>query len=82
MQRNWIGKSEGAEIDFNMRSGNGVVEKIKVFTTRPDTLFGATYMVVAPEHPMIQNIEYGISNIDEVEEYLKTTAKDTHGKKK
>src|SRR5207249_1921157 len=48
-QRNWIGRSEGADIDFAVK---GSSKKIKVFTTRPDTLFGATYMVVAPEHPL------------------------------
>ncbi len=53
MQRNWIGKSVGAEIDFTI---DGVNEKIRVFTTRPDTLFGATYMVLAPEHPLLDSI--------------------------
>jgi leucyl-tRNA synthetase len=52
-QENWIGKSEGAEIDFEIDSSK---EKIKVFTTRPDTLFGATYMVLAPEHPLVDQI--------------------------
>jgi len=53
MQRNWIGKSEGAEVDFKV-DGSGI--PIKVFTTRPDTLFGATYMVLAPEHPLVDQI--------------------------
>jgi leucyl-tRNA synthetase len=52
MQRNWIGKSVGAEVDFKTESG----ETIKVFTTRPDTLFGATYMVLAPEHELVSKI--------------------------
>ncbi len=50
-QRNWIGRSEGAEIDFAVLNSE---EKITIFTTRPDTLFGATYMVLAPEHPFIR----------------------------
>lgn len=54
MQRNWIGRSEGAEVVFSVDSKNQ--EKIKVFTTRPDTLFGATYMVLAPEHPLVKKI--------------------------
>jgi leucyl-tRNA synthetase len=53
MQRNWVGKSEGAEVDFQVRGFN---KTIRVFTTRPDTLFGATYMVLAPEHPLVKDI--------------------------
>jgi leucyl-tRNA synthetase len=53
MQRNWIGRSEGCEIDFQLSSST---EKITVFTTRPDTLFGATYMVLSPEHPLVERI--------------------------
>ena len=52
MQRNWIGRSEGAEVDFKTENG----ETIRVFTTRPDTLFGATYMVLAPEHPLVDKV--------------------------
>jgi leucyl-tRNA synthetase len=56
-QRNWIGKSEGAEIDFAIAGGGESAEsKIRVFTTRPDTLFGATFMVLAPEHPLVARL--------------------------
>lgn len=53
LQRNWIGKSEGAQVDFPLENGE---DKITVFTTRPDTLFGATYMVLSPEHPLVDKI--------------------------
>ena len=53
MQRNWIGKSEGADVVFSIKNSE---EKITVYTTRPDTLFGATYMVLAPEHPLVEKI--------------------------
>ncbi|MDD2935151.1 MAG: leucine--tRNA ligase [Candidatus Pacebacteria bacterium] len=66
-QVNWIGKSEGAEIEFRIQNSEF---KIKVFTTRPDTLFGATYMVLAPEHPIIENLENRIQNLDEVKNYI------------
>ena len=58
MQRNWIGKSQGAEVDFALDpdSTGGIRGNIRVFTTRPDTLFGATYMVLAPEHPLVETI--------------------------
>jgi leucyl-tRNA synthetase len=57
MQRNWIGRSEGAEVDFRLAASSGSREiRIRVFTTRPDTLFGATYMVLAPEHPLVNLI--------------------------
>src|SRR5204862_6523 len=52
MQRDWVGKSEGADVDFALPDGR----KIRVFTTRPDTLFGATYMVLAPEHSLVEQI--------------------------
>ena len=54
LQRNWIGRSEGAEVDFTLLTG----ERIRVFTTRPDTLFGATYMVLSPEHPLVERITW------------------------
>jgi len=56
MQRNWIGRSEGAEVVFAVSGGAADGKEIKVFTTRPDTLFGATYMVLAPEHPLVAEI--------------------------
>ena len=55
-QRNWIGKSEGAEVEFEVAGGLAEGEPITIFTTRPDTLFGATYMVLAPEHPLVAKI--------------------------
>lgn len=64
-QINWIGKSTGAEIDFNVTSN----EKLTVYTTRPDTLYGVTFMVVAPEHPLIEKLSLLIKNLDEVREY-------------
>ncbi|MEZ0536516.1 leucine--tRNA ligase [Caldicellulosiruptoraceae bacterium PP1] len=65
-QRNWIGKSEGAEIHFKLDNDLG---ELVVFTTRPDTIFGATYMVIAPEHPLIDKLKDKIENIDEVLDY-------------
>jgi len=65
MQRNWIGKSEGAEVEFPLDGHN---LSLKVFTTRPDTLFGATYMVMAPEHPYVKQITIS-EQLDEVEAY-------------
>ncbi len=65
-QRNWIGRSEGAEVKFKVANSD---EEILVYTTRPDTLFGATYMVIAPEHALIEKLSSKISNLDEVKEY-------------
>jgi len=56
MQGNWIGRSEGAEVTFTAIAPNGTERPLKIFTTRPDTLFGATYMVIAPEHPIVQEL--------------------------
>jgi leucyl-tRNA synthetase len=76
-QRNWIGKSEGAEVSFKLKVLSEEVQskEIKVFTTRPDTIFGATYVVLAPEHPLLKNNELGIENNDEVQEYILTASK-------
>ena len=71
-QRNWIGKSEGMEIDFNIA---GVEDKLRVFTTRPDTIFGATYMVIAAEHPLIEKYKDRIENLDEVLKYRNEVSK-------
>lgn len=75
LQTNWIGRSEGAVIKFKVKSEslNGVRE-IEVFTTRPDTLFGATYMVFAPEHPLINDITTPDKR-DEVDDYIQTAAR-------
>ncbi|MCI9178245.1 MAG: class I tRNA ligase family protein [Clostridia bacterium] len=67
-QKNWIGRSEGAEVKFKI---SGFDKELIVYTTRPDTLFGATYMVVAPEHPILQELEHSITNLDEIKEYQK-----------
>ena len=70
-QRNWIGRSEGAEGKFKIADSD---EELTVYTTRPDTLFGATYMVIAPEHHLIQKLADKILNLEEIEEYKKKAA--------
>ena len=76
MQRNWIGKSEGAEVTFNVadKDGKESGEKLTVYTTRCDTLFGATYMVVSPEHPLIEKLTTADQK-KAVEEYREQAAK-------
>ena len=64
-QTNWIGRSTGAEVDFATTAG----DTLKIYTTRPDTLFGATYMVISPEHPMLDKWKDLITNNDEIKEY-------------
>ena len=71
-QKNWIGKSQGAEVDFAI---SGKEDKLTVYTTRPDTLFGATYMVVSPEHPMLEKYKDEIKNLDAVHEYQEQAAR-------
>lgn len=71
-QKNWIGKSEGMEIKFPI---DGTEEFLEVFTTRPDTLFGATYMVISPEHPMLQKLQNRIKNFEDVHHYQHEAAK-------
>lgn len=70
-QRNWIGRSEGANIKFQVEAGNDKKGELEVFTTRPDTLFGATYMVLAPEHQLVKEMQNEIENWDEVDGYIK-----------
>ena len=71
-QKNWIGKSQGAEVDFAVA---GKDDKLTVYTTRPDTLFGATYMVVSPEHPMLEKYKEEIRNLDEIHAYQEQAAR-------
>ncbi|MDD5528359.1 MAG: leucine--tRNA ligase [Patescibacteria group bacterium] len=80
MQKNWIGRSEGAEINFSLvchpeRSGAEPRDPLKVFTTRPDTLFGVTYVVLAPEHEIIKNEKLIIKNKKEVDQYINEAKK-------
>ena len=74
-QINWIGKSEGAFVNFGIAGKPD--EKLRIYTTRPDTLFGVTFMVMAPEHPMIDKYAAGIANMDEVKAYRAECAKKT-----
>ncbi len=74
-QQNWIGKSTGAFVDFEVKGSDD--EKLKVYTTRPDTLFGVTFMVMAPEHPMIDKYAERIANMADIEAYRKECAKKT-----
>jgi leucyl-tRNA synthetase len=73
MQKNWIGKKEGAEIEFKIENTK---EKLKIFTTRPDTIYGVTYMVLAPEHPIISKITTP-ENKEKVDSYIKAAAIET-----
>ena len=70
-QVNWIGRSTGAEVNFDTTAG----DKLKIYTTRPDTLFGATYMVIAPEHPMIEKWADKLENNDEIKAYQEKAAR-------
>ena len=70
MQRNWIGRSQGARIDFQIHNSKF---KIPVFTTRPDTIFGATYLVLAPENKIISELKVDIKNWNQVDNYIKTS---------
>lgn len=70
-QKNWIGRSEGAEVDFGTTSG----DTLTVYTTRPDTLFGATYMVISPEHPIIEKWKDKVENLSDIRAYQEEAAK-------
>ena len=70
-QKNWIGRSEGAEVNFKIKDTD---DTLLIYTTRPDTIFGATYMVVSPEHPFIKKYESKIENLKEVKEYQEKAA--------
>ena len=74
MQTNWIGRSEGAEVDFPVARSEG--ESIRIFTTRPDTLFGATFMVLAPEHPLVDKVTTD-ENRERLREYVEKARKET-----
>ena len=71
MLRNWIGRSTGAEVEFDTTAG----DKLMIYTTRPDTLYGATYMVISPEHPYLDKWAERISNMDEINAYKEESAK-------
>lgn len=71
-QRNWIGRSEGVEVDFTVRYAS---RKLRVFTTRPETLFGATYIVISPEQPIIEELQDRITNLDELRAYQAESAR-------
>ncbi|TMD16929.1 MAG: leucine--tRNA ligase, partial [Chloroflexi bacterium] len=75
MQTNWIGRSEGAEVDFPL-VGRPANESVRIYTTRPDTLFGATFMVLAPEHPLVPRITTP-EHPTEVEAYIERARKET-----
>ena len=70
-QKNWIGRSKGAEVDFTTTTG----DTLSIYTTRADTLYGATYMVISPEHPMIEKWADKISNMDEIKKYQEAAAR-------
>ena len=70
-QKNWIGRSTGAEVDFDTTAG----DKLTVYTTRPDTLYGATYMVVSPEHPYLEKWADKLQNMDEIKAYQEQAAR-------
>ena len=74
-QKNWIGRSTGAEVDFTTTTG----DILTVYTTRADTLYGATYMVISPEHPLIEKWADKLGNMDEIREYQAAAARKQQG---
>jgi len=74
MQENWIGKSFGVNIHFKVKDSN---DPIDVFTTRPDTIFGATYVVLAPEHPLVDKLITGVDNEKKIQKFIKDVAKES-----
>ena len=72
LSSNWIGRSTGAEVDFDTTAG----DKLLIYTTRPDTLFGATYMVISPEHPYLEKWADRIQNMDAVRAYQEEAAEE------
>lgn len=73
MQKNWIGKSYGAEVDFPVVGGS---EPIRIFTTRPDTIFGATFMVLAPEHPLLSTLITGVEQEEEIRAFIQRVSRE------
>ena len=77
-QINWIGRSEGAELNFEIQNDQGSLKKsVTVFTTRPDTLYGATYLVLAPEHPLVKDFQSAITNYEKAGAYAKEASNKT-----
>jgi len=74
MQENWIGKSYGVNIHFKVKDGD---EQIDIFTTRPDTIFGATYVVLAPEHPLVDQLITGADNEKKIKKFIRDVAKES-----
>jgi len=77
MQRNWIGKSQGCEIKFQIKNDQNKNKELLIYTTRPDTLFGVTYMVLAPEHPMVNELVIGTKYEQEVKAFVENAKHET-----
>jgi leucyl-tRNA synthetase len=74
IQRNWIGKSEGATVVFDIKDNRGQFRRVEIFTTRPDTIYGATYLILAPEHKLVREITVA-DNLEKVESYLENASR-------